>query len=247
METNYNVGYTPGNREDRLKHCILEELLKKIKPKVYIEFHSGAGRYNINEEIYDGSSVRALKDFYRRFKDKKGIPKVFLHEKNQANRTILKKQISALWRKTIDIVIGERWETSAVNSFWRSKWEKDEIEEEYGIIPNSKIEKYAKNAEEMLFLIDPTKIEEYTANKNIGNDEMIRAFDRIINKGANVLMYVPQKKKNKTDRNTLLKIKLALFRSGRTYDNFRFEEEGLVHNNIIVANKKVLNMLEKAA
>jgi hypothetical protein len=38
-----------------------------------------------------------------------------------------------------------------------------------------------------------------------------------------------------------------LFRSGRTYNNFRFEENGLVHNNIIVADKEVLNILEKAA
>lgn len=160
--TNYMAkkvnGYFMGNDSDLVKHSNLEALAKNLGFGVYVEFHSGAGKgEDIDGKVYEGSSLRILREMHKR-----GGYEVFLHENKGEVRKLLEGNVGKFRKSNGNIFVRGRWQDS--------------------------VEDYCNSAnEDWLFLIDPTKMTDYSQKNGI-----LDYFDKILDTNAHIFMYAPE-------------------------------------------------------
>ena len=106
------------------------------------------------------------------------------------------------------------------------------------------VKKYIKQADPtFLFLLDPTYMEEYSEHKGL-----LRYLPKLLNTGANIFMFAPQKLKEPEHKQTISKIRSTIKKSGRAavdlmHPTVKGGHYARTDHNIIVTDKKILDKI----
>lgn len=213
---NKNMGFRPNNPSNRFKHFNLINFLNSVYVQNYVEFHAGEGISDLKDgTTYNGSPIQAI----QHLELKNHTYHARFHESDYDNHQKLIKSLLTTPYKKGDIRVLEKWEDSFASDYSNinSNW---------------------------FFLIDPTKITDYTSGEDI---TLLEATESLLNNGANLFLYAPQTPRIQEHTNIIEHIKSLITQSNLTgLDLFNLAGHGYHKrhdHNILASNDK--SALEK--